>query len=67
MSNDYRTYRTCAECIAYAEARSDVVIPAMAARREETGETSVQILDRYMGGVHARHLSGLPILGGTHV
>jgi hypothetical protein len=56
------TYRNCPDCIAYGEARMTVVVPAMAERRAETGETSQQILDRYMGGVHQRHLAGLPIL-----
>lgn len=57
-----RDYRNCPDCIQYAEVRRPVVVPAMAERRSETGETSEQILDRFMGGVHARHLSGLPIL-----
>jgi len=59
------TYRNCYDCITYAEARMSVVVPAMAERREETGETAQQILDRYMTGVHARHLAGLPILSGS--
>lgn len=55
-------YYDCTKCLVYMAERQGVVIPAMAERRAETGETSQQILDRYMTGVHDRHLSGLPIL-----
>ena len=57
-----KPYRLCSTCIEYAEERMPLLTQPMADRRAETGETSVQILDRYMTGVHARHLSGLPIL-----
>jgi hypothetical protein len=57
-----RLYRTCQTCREYGEARMSTLVPAMAARRAETGETSEQILDRYMNGVHERHMSGLPVL-----
>ena len=57
-------YRTCQTCIEYAEVRRPVIVPALVDRSVETGETSEQILDRFMGGVHERHLSGLPILPG---
>jgi hypothetical protein len=55
------TYHDCFECIGYMERRRTVLLPAMARRRSETGETAQQILDRYMSGVHRRHLSGLSL------
>jgi hypothetical protein len=58
------SYQTCTDCIDYMEARHAVIVPALAERREETGETAQQILDRYMGGVHDRLLAGFPILSG---
>jgi hypothetical protein len=56
------TYVTCPDCMDYAEQRRPVLVPAMADARKATGETSDEILTRFMTGVHARHLSGLPIL-----
>lgn len=56
------SYHTCPACIEYGEVRFSVLTPALAKRSDETGETAQQILDRYMSGVHDRHLSGLPIL-----
>jgi hypothetical protein len=52
------TYRNCPDCTAYAERRMPVLAPAMAETLAKTGETSQQILDRYMTGVHERHLAG---------
>jgi hypothetical protein len=54
-------YMACVTCIEYAEGRTPVLIPAMHERRMETGETSQQILDRYMTGVHKRHMNGLSL------
>lgn len=55
-------YRVCPACIGYAQVRQPVIVPAMAARAQVTGETTIEILDRFMGGVHDRHLAGLPIM-----
>lgn len=55
-------YRLCHDCIIYIQVRQPVLAPAMAATKRVTGETSRQILDRYMGGVHDRHLAGFHIL-----
>lgn len=57
-----RAFENCPDCIEYAEARVSVLTPAFVERREVTGETAQQIIDRYMSGVHTRHLAGLPIL-----
>ena len=54
-------YNTCLTCMGYAIDRFDVLAPALAEHRAVTGETSQQILDRYMAGVHERHLSGLSL------
>jgi hypothetical protein len=54
----------CQQCRDYADVRTLVLVPAMAERCEETGETPKQIADRFMLGVHARHLAGLPIMPG---
>lgn len=54
-------YEICPECMIYASGRTGVLPRAMAAVRTETGETSKEILDRYMTGVHERHLSGLSL------
>ena len=56
------SYRNCSDCIEYAEVRRPAIVPAMHHHRQVTGETSEQILDRFMRGVHQRHLAGLPIL-----
>jgi hypothetical protein len=55
-------YHQCPDCLVYAGVRMTVLWPVLAERRGETGETGEEILDRYMGGVHARHLAGLPII-----
>jgi hypothetical protein len=60
-------YRLCGDCVHYIQVRRDVLIPAFVARKRVTGETSREILDRFMDGVHARHLAGLPILSPTTV
>jgi hypothetical protein len=57
-------YVTCPDCIEYGSVRFSILTAALAVRSQQTGETSQQILDRYMDGVHQRHLSGLPILPG---
>jgi hypothetical protein len=64
LVNHPNPYRECVDCIVYVQLRQPVLAPAMAAVKRVTGETSRQILDRYMGGVHDRHLAGLPILPG---
>lgn len=55
-------YKGCATCIEYIDARAHVLAPAFTKHRAKSGETASQILERYMTGVHQRHLSGLPIL-----
>ena len=55
------SYVNCATCITYAEGRTTVLPQALADERAKTGETSREILDRYMGAVHERHLSGLSL------
>ena len=55
------TYQDCPTCIGYAEDRRPVLVPALADRRAVTGESSQEILDRYMSGVHDRHLAGLSL------
>jgi hypothetical protein len=55
-------YSECSDCIDYMAVRQRVVMPAMGRRMIDTGETARQILDRFMAGVHERHLAGLPIL-----
>jgi len=57
-----KQYVTCPSCIEYAQIRQSVLAPAFVARKRQTGESTQQILDRFMTGVHARHLDGLPIL-----
>ena len=55
------SYTTCTTCITYAEGRQSVLAQALADQCAATDETSQEILDRYMGGVHDRHLSGLSL------
>jgi hypothetical protein len=50
-------FETCPTCLAYAERRLPVLAPAMVAEMDRTGETSQQIVDRYMTAVHVRHLN----------
>ena len=52
------TFHECPDCIAYMERRKRVVVPAIAETCTKTGETASAILDRYMTGVHERHLAG---------
>ena len=54
-------YNTCLTCMGYTNGRFGVLVPALAEHRAVTGETSQQILDRYMAGIHERHLSGLSL------
>ena len=54
-------YNTCLTCINYAADRFDVLVASFAEHCAETNETSQQALDRYMTGVHERHLSGLSL------
>jgi hypothetical protein len=65
MSTWRAPYLSCETCIEYLDARKSVLSPALAERADETGENVITALTRYMAGVHARHLSGLPILPGT--
>lgn len=62
MTKAHPDYEDCRDCFVYGQRRMEVLIPALHERRIQTGETAQQILDRFMTGVHSRHLSGLPIL-----
>jgi len=55
-TNDVLPYMTCRGCGAYLRRRAAVLGPAMAAVLDRTGENAEKLLDRYMTGVHARHL-----------
>lgn len=55
-------YTTCEICITYAEGRTTVLPHYLAVERAWTGETGQQILDRFMGGIHERHLAGLSLV-----
>lgn len=55
-------YASCAACMSYAAARRPVLAPAFADTSLRTGEDPVALIDRYMTGVHQRHLDGLPLL-----
>jgi hypothetical protein len=55
------TFHDCPTCIAYSSRRLPVLAPAMARRLRDTGETSAEILTRYMTGVHDRHVAGLSL------
>ncbi|WP_155992102.1 hypothetical protein [Nocardioides sp. URHA0032] len=55
------TYHNCGECIAYMERRRKVLLPAMAAHCERTGEYAADALHRYMSGVHDRHVAGMSL------
>lgn len=48
----------CSDCAEYATKRLPTVQRLW---REETGRTFSSV--RFLAGVHARHLAGLPILG----
>ena len=54
-------YETCAECSTYAEARMQIFVPSLSKERAKTGETGEEIVDRYMSGVHYRHLAGFSL------
>lgn len=58
------TYVTCPTCMDYAEQRRPVLVPAIREHCDRTSEAPDEALNRYMTGVHARHLSGLPIMPG---
>lgn len=55
-------HQLCPTCTRYAEKRMTVLVPAMAEHCQRTGEDPTRCLNRYMSGVHNRHLAGLPIL-----
>lgn len=54
-------YETCDTCITYAEGRVTVLSQAIVDEKAKTGESSQDVLDRYMTGVHYRHLAGLSL------
>lgn len=56
--NGREPWESCVPCLAYATRRRSVLSPAMAVAAIKNGESSAEIVDRYMGGVHARHLAG---------
>lgn len=58
--SDY-DYVNCEICITYAEGRITVLPQAIVAEKAKTGESSQEVLDRYMTGVHDRHLAGLSL------
>lgn len=53
----------CLECRAYWDVRGDRIALEIA-HRTSTVSAAVALYDRFIAGVHARHLSGLPILPG---
>jgi hypothetical protein len=57
-------HRSCAECLEYLDVRQPVLVPAIAEVSGPVPLAALAVLDRYMAGVHVRHLSGLPILPG---
>lgn len=54
----------CHTCTTYALERNEVLAPHMARLHMQTGEPIPAIAARFMAGVHARHLGGLPIMPG---
>lgn len=64
LVHDTPDYETCPDCIGYAVRRLPAILDAMATETERTGETARQIIDRYMTGVHDRHLAGKDIRHG---
>lgn len=54
-------YETCPACIEYAVRRLSAILEHLADAADKTGETARQIIDRYMTGVHDRHLAGKDI------
>lgn len=59
-----KAYEICVICTLYAAKRADALVPALARESKETGETSQQVLDRYMSKIHELHESGVTISGG---
>lgn len=55
-------YKACGACARYAIARTLVLRPHVARHCLLTGEHPLEVVDRFMAGVHARHLAGLPIM-----
>jgi hypothetical protein len=58
------TYAGCHVCSKYAIERQHALGPAMAREHVRTGEPMAAMARRFMTGVHARHLSGPPIMPG---
>ena len=56
--NGREPWESCVACLAYATRRRRLLAPAMADAAIANGESSDEIVERYMGGVHARHLAG---------
>ena len=54
-------YYNCQTCILYANGRVSVLPQAIVDYGAKGDETAAEVLDRYMTGVHARHLSGLSL------
>jgi hypothetical protein len=55
-------YKACGACARYAIARRRVLKWHIAVHCVSTGESVPAVVDRFMAGVHARHLAGLPIM-----
>lgn len=53
------------ECGTYFIRRREVLLPEVIKQAARTGEDVIDLFARYARGVHARHLNGLPILGGA--
>lgn len=58
---DYEPFETCPPCRGYWARRSPVVLPAIAAHCNDTGESAGAALHRFHAGVHDRHTRGLPL------
>lgn len=58
--SDY-DYVECETCITYAEGRITVLPQAIADEKAKTGESSQEVLDRYMTRVHYRHIAGFSL------
>lgn len=54
-------YRECPVCVEYADRRRSVLGPAVAEHCFRTEEPVAETIDRYMTGVHQRHLAGLSL------
>ena len=55
------SYVNCATCATYINTREQSLRPALEGHIAKSGETRGEIFDRFMGGVHDRHLSGLSL------